>query len=57
MAELLDDVVSEVSECIQCGDQLVVVEGFCRSLAEEKDSLEHPTVVLQIHVSRKAGSP
>ncbi len=39
--ELLDDVVSEVSECIQCCDHLVVVEGFRRSLAEEKDSLEH----------------
>jgi hypothetical protein len=40
-AELLDDVVSEVLECIQCGDHLVIVEGFCCSLAEEKDSLEH----------------
>ncbi len=41
-AELLDeDVVSEVLECIQCCDHLVVVEGFRRSLAEEKDSLEH----------------
>ncbi len=40
-AELLDDVVSEVSECIQCSDHLVIVEGFCRSLAEEEDSLEH----------------
>ncbi len=41
MAELLDDVVSEVSECIQCCEHLVVVEGFRCSLAEEKDSLEH----------------
>jgi hypothetical protein len=40
-AELLDDVVSEVLECIQCCDHLVVVEGFGRSLAEEKDSLKH----------------
>jgi hypothetical protein len=40
-AELPNDVVSEVLECIQCGDDLVVVEGFCRSLAEEKDFLEH----------------
>jgi hypothetical protein len=40
-AELLDDVISEVLECIQCCDHLVVVEGFRRSLAEEKDSLEH----------------
>jgi hypothetical protein len=40
-AELLDDVVSEVSECIQCCDHLVVIEGFRRSLAEEKDSFEH----------------
>ncbi len=39
--ELLDDVVSEVLECIQCGDHVVVTEGFCRSLAEEEDSLEH----------------
>ncbi len=40
-AELLDDVVSEVLECIQCCDHLVIVEGFHRSLAEEKDSFEH----------------
>ncbi len=40
-AELLDDVVSKVSECNQCNDHLVIVEGFFRSLAEEKDSLEH----------------
>jgi hypothetical protein len=40
-AELLDDVVGEVSKYVQGGDHLVVVEGFCRSLAEEKDSLEH----------------
>ncbi len=40
-AEPLDDVLSEVLECIQCCDHLVVLEGFCRSLAEEKDSLEH----------------
>jgi hypothetical protein len=40
-AELFGDVLSEVLECIQCGDHLVVVEGFCHSLAEEKDSLEH----------------
>jgi hypothetical protein len=41
MAELLDDVVSEVSEYFQGADHLVVIEGFCCSLAEEKDSLEH----------------
>ena len=41
MAELLDDVISEVLECIQCCDHLVIVEGFRCSLAEEKDSLEH----------------
>ncbi len=46
MAELLDDVVSEVSKYIQGGDHLVVVEGYCRSLAEEKDSLEHIDCVL-----------
>ncbi len=40
-AELLDDVVSEVSECIQCCDHLVIVEGFGCSPAEEKDTLEH----------------
>ncbi len=40
-AELLDDVVSEVLGCIQCGDHLVIIEGFCCSLAEEKESLEH----------------
>jgi hypothetical protein len=41
MAELLDDVVGEVSEYVQGADHLVIVEGFCCSLAEEKDSLEH----------------
>jgi hypothetical protein len=41
MAELLDDVVGEVSEYIQSCHHLVVVEGFRRSLAEEKDMLEH----------------
>ncbi len=41
MAELLDDVVGEVSECIQGCHHLVVIEGFRRSLAEKKDSLEH----------------
>ncbi len=40
-AELLDDVVGEVSEHIQSRHHLVVVEGFRRSLAEEKDTLEH----------------
>ncbi len=40
-AELLDDVISEVSEYIQGCNHLVIVEGFCRSLAEKKDSLEH----------------
>ncbi len=40
-AELLDDVISQVLECIQCSDHLVVGEGFCCSLAEEKASLEH----------------
>ncbi len=41
MAELLDDVVGEVSEYIQGNHHLVVVEGFRRSLAEKKDMLEH----------------
>ncbi len=40
-AELLDDVVSEVSNYIQGGDHLVIVEGYRCSLAKEKDSLEH----------------
>ncbi len=40
-AELLDDVVSKVSKYIQGDDHLVVLEGYCHSLAEEKDSLEH----------------
>ncbi len=40
-AELLDDVVGEVSEYIQGHNHLVIVEGFCRSLAEKKDSLEN----------------
>jgi hypothetical protein len=41
MAELLDDVVGEVSEYIEGADHLVVIESFCCFLAEEKDSLEH----------------
>jgi hypothetical protein len=41
MAELLDDVIGEVSEYIQSHHHLVVVEGFRRSLAEKKDMLEH----------------
>ncbi len=41
MAKLLDDVISEVSEHIQSCHHLVIAEGFCRSLAEEKDTLEH----------------
>jgi hypothetical protein len=40
-AELLDDVISEVLEYIQGCNHLVIVEGFCRSWAEKKDSLEH----------------
>ncbi len=41
MAELLDDVISEISEYIQGCNHLVIVEGFRRSLAEKKDLLEH----------------
>ena len=40
-AELLDDVISDISEYIQGHNHLVIVEGFSRSLAEKKDSLEH----------------
>ncbi len=40
-AELLDDVIGEISEYIQSCHHLVVVEGFRHSLAEKKDSLEH----------------
>jgi hypothetical protein len=40
-AELLDDVISVVLEYIQGCNHLVIVEGFRRSLAEKKDSLEH----------------
>ncbi len=40
-AELLDDVVDEVLEYIQSRHHLVVVEGFRRSLAEKKNTLEH----------------
>jgi hypothetical protein len=40
-AELLDGVVGEVSEHIQSHHHLVVIEGFRRSLAEEKNTLEH----------------
>jgi hypothetical protein len=45
-AELLDDVVSEVLYYIQGGDHLVVIDGYRRSFAEEKDSLEHIDCVL-----------
>ncbi len=40
-AELLDDVVGEVSEYIQGCNHLVIIEGFCHSLAEKKDLLKH----------------
>jgi hypothetical protein len=40
-AELLDDVVGEVSEYIQGCNHLVIVEGFHHSLAQKKDLLEH----------------
>jgi hypothetical protein len=46
MAELLDDVVGEVSKYIKGGDYMVVIEGFRRSLAEKKYSLEHVDCVL-----------
>jgi hypothetical protein len=55
-AELLDDVVSEVLEFIQVCNHLVIIEGFRRSLAEKKDSLEHATVVSRILASRGAAS-
>ncbi len=41
MAELLDDAVGEITEYIQGRNHLVIIEGFRRSLAEKKDSLEH----------------
>ncbi len=41
MAELLDDVVGEVSEYIQSRHHLVVVEGFSRPLAKKEYTLEH----------------
>jgi hypothetical protein len=40
-AELLDDVVGEVSEYIQGCSHLVIVEGFRRPLAKKEYSLEH----------------
>ncbi len=40
-AELLDDVVSEVSKYIQSRHHLVIVEGFHHPLAKKKDLLEH----------------
>jgi hypothetical protein len=40
-AELLDDVVGEVSEYVQGRNHLVIVEGFRRPLAKKKDLLEH----------------
>ncbi len=56
-AEFLDDVISEALEYIQGGDHLVVVEGFCRSLAEEKDSLEHVHSVLADSCLKKSRFP
>ncbi len=41
MAELIDDVLGEVTEYIQGHNHLVIIEGFHRSLAEKKDLLEH----------------
>ncbi len=41
MAELLDDVVGEVSEYIQSHHHLVIVEGFRRPLAKKEYLLEH----------------
>jgi hypothetical protein len=41
MAELLDDVIGEVTEYIQGCNHLVIVEGLRHSLAEKKDLLEH----------------
>jgi hypothetical protein len=55
-AELLDDVVGEVSKYSKGGDHLVVIEGFHCSLVEEKDSLEHVDCVLANFVSTRAGS-
>ncbi len=40
-AELLDDVISEVSEYIQGCNHLVIKEGLRPSLVEKKDLLEH----------------
>ncbi len=54
-AELLDDVISEVLEYIQGRNHLVIVVGFCRSLAEKKDSLEHVNSGL-VDPSLKEGS-
>jgi hypothetical protein len=45
-ADLLDDVVSEVPKKTLGGNYLVVIKGYCCSLAEEKDSLEHIDYVL-----------
>jgi hypothetical protein len=56
-AELLDDVVGEVLKYIKGGDQLVIVEGFCRSLAKEKDSLEHVNCVLKNSFLNKGRVP
>ena len=41
MAELLYDVVGEVSEYVKGCNHLVIVEGFRRPLAKKKDLLEH----------------
>jgi hypothetical protein len=57
MAKLLDDDVGEILEYIQNGNHLVVINGFHRSLAEEKALLNMLTVSSQILVSMRAGSP
>jgi hypothetical protein len=52
MAELLDDIVSKVSKYLQSGDHLVIVEGYCHSLAEKKDPLEHiDYIVMNSHLN------
>jgi hypothetical protein len=38
---LLDGVVVQLSKDIEAGGCLVVIEGFCRSLAKHEDALEH----------------
>jgi hypothetical protein len=55
-AELLDDVVGEVLEYVQCCNHLVIVEGSAAPWLERRTRLNMSTVVLRILALRGAAS-